>query len=69
MQTALPKLIGPEQSCSVEGRTIQDSLHLVRTIIENVNGNSVLINLGQSKTFDRVDLSFSVVVFRVKFLR
>ena len=34
LQTVLPSLICPEQTCAVKGRTIQDNLHLVRTIIE-----------------------------------
>ena len=45
-QTVLPCLICPEQTCAVKGRTIQDSLHLVRTIVEKVEGNAALINLG-----------------------
>ena len=42
----------------MKGRTIQDSLHLVRTIVEKVNGNAALINLDRSKAFDRVDHAF-----------
>ena len=42
----------------MKGRTIQDSLHLVRTIVEKVDGNAALINLDQSKAFDRVDHAF-----------
>ena len=34
LQTVLPSLICPEQTCAVQGRTIQDSLHLVRTIVK-----------------------------------
>ncbi len=39
----------------MKGRTIQDSLHLVRTIGETVDGNAALI---KSKAFDRVDHAF-----------
>ena len=39
-------------------RTIQDSLHLVRMIVEKVNGNAALINLDKSKAFDRVYYGF-----------
>ena len=65
--TALPSLINP-----VKGRTIQNSFYLVHTIIEKVNSNVALINLGQSKPFDRVDHSFleavlSAAGFRVHF--
>ena len=58
LQTVLPSLICPEQTCAVKGRTIQNSLHLVRTIVEKVNGNAALINLDQSKAFDRGDHAF-----------
>ena len=58
LQSALPSLISPEQSCAVKGRTIQDSLHLIRTIIDKVDNKAALINLDQSKAFDRVDHSF-----------
>ena len=51
LQTVLPSLICPEQTCAVKGRTIQDSLHLVRMIVEKVDGNAALINLDQSKAF------------------
>ena len=42
----------------MKGRTIQDNLHLVRTIVEKVDGNAAQINLDQSKAFDRVDHCF-----------
>ena len=72
LQTVLPSLICPEQTCAVKGRTIQNSLHLVRTIVEKVDGNATLINLDQSKAFDRVDHAFleavlSVAGFRLHF--
>ena len=53
LQTVMPSLICPEQTCAVK-----DSLHLVRTIVEKVDGNASLINLDQSKAFDRVDHAF-----------
>ena len=45
LQTVLPSLICPEQTCAVKGRTIQDSLHCVGTIAEKVDRNTALINL------------------------
>ena len=56
----------------MKGRTIQDSLHLVHTIVEKVDRNAALINLDQSKAFDRVDHAFleavlSAASFRVDF--
>ena len=65
LQTVLPSLICPEQTCAVKGRTIQDSLHLVRTIIEKVDGNAALINLDQSKAVDWVDHAFLEAVSSV----
>ena len=58
LQAVLASLIGPEQTCAVKGRTIQDNLHLVRLIIEKVDSDAALINLDQSKAFDRVDHRF-----------
>ena len=58
LQVVLDKLIGPEQTCAVKGRSIQDNLHLVRTIIEKVDNGAALIKLDQSKAFDRVDHRF-----------
>ena len=60
MQTALPSLIYLEQTCAVKGRTIQDNLHMVRTIIEKVDRNAALIN-----AFDRIDHGFLEAVLSV----
>ena len=53
-------LIGPEQNYAVKGRSIQDNLHLVREILEGLKDDTeaMLINLDQSKAFDRVDHRF-----------
>ena len=68
LQTSLPSLICPEQTCVVKGRTIQDSLHLVRTIVEKVDENAALMNLDQFKVFDRVDCGFlEAVLFAAGF--
>ena len=72
LQTTMLNLICPEQTCAVKGRTIQDSLHMVFIIIEKINGHVALINLNQSKTFDRVDHGFleavlSAIGFRLHF--
>ena len=44
----------------MKGRSIQDNLHLVRQILEGIKDDSeaALINLDQSKAFDRVDHQF-----------
>ena len=46
----------------MKGRAIRDNLHTVRTIVEKVDGNAALINLDQSKAFDRIDHVFLKVV-------
>ena len=74
LQTAQPSLISFEQCCAVKSRTIQNSLHMVCMIIEKVDGNAALINLDQSKAFDKVDYGFleailSAASFRLHFRR
>lgn len=44
--------------CTVKIRTIQDNLHLVYTVIEEIDTEATLTNLNQSKSFDRDDYSF-----------
>ena len=51
LQTALLRLVGLEQCRTVKDRIHQDSFHLVRKIIEKVDGNAALTNLDQSKAF------------------
>ena len=64
LQLFISDLIGPEQSYAVKGRSIQDNLHLVRQILEGIEDDTeaALINLDQSKAFDRVDHRFLVAV-------
>ena len=49
---------------AVKGRSIQDSLHLIREILEGIEDDTeaALISLDQSKAFDRVDHRFLVTV-------
>ncbi len=52
-------VVGDSQTCAIPGRSI-DNLHLVRYIVERVGNKKpgfggALINLNQSKAFDRVD--------------
>ena len=65
LQTVLPSLTGPGQYCTVKSWTIQESFHLVRVIIEKVDGNNALIISDQSKAFVRVDPGFLKTVFFV----
>ena len=64
LQLVISDLISPEQSYAVEGRSIQDNLHLVRQILEGIKDDTeaALINLDQSKAFDRVDHRFLAAV-------
>lgn len=49
LQIVADKLIGPEQTCAVKGRTIQDNLHLLCTILNEVDDGTgtPLVNLDQ----------------------
>ena len=64
LQLVISDLIGPEQCYAVKGRSIQDNLHLVRQILEGIEDDTkaALINLDQSKAFNRVDHRFLVAV-------
>ena len=64
LQLVISDLIGPEQNYSLKGRSIQDKLHLVRQILEGKENDTeaALINLDQSKAFDRVDYRFLATV-------
>ena len=64
LQLVISDLIGPEQNYAVKGRSIRDNLHLVRQILEGIKDDTTaaLINLDQSKAFDRVDHRFLAVV-------
>ena len=65
LQTILPSLIGPKQCCTMKGRTIQNSLHLVWWITEKVDGNAAPINLDQSKALIGLTMDF----WRLSFLQ
>lgn len=57
----LPLVINEDQSCSVPGRTIFDTLSLLRDTLDHVNITNepgILVSLDQEKAFDRVDRSF-----------
>ena len=64
LEVVISDLIGPEQNYAMKGRSIQDNLHLVRQILEGIEDDTkaVLINLDQSKAFDRVDHRFLAAV-------
>ena len=57
LRTELPKIIHPDQTCSVKGRSIQDNCHYLRDIINDINSENnigILLSLDQEKAFDRV---------------
>ena len=56
MQFVIGDLIGPLQNYAVKGRSIQDNSHLVGKILKGLEDDTeaALINLDQSKAFDRV---------------
>ena len=64
LQLVISDLIGPEQNYAVKGRSIHDNLHLVHQILEGIKDDTeaALINLDQSKAFDRVDNWFLAAV-------
>ena len=64
LSLVISDLIGPEQNYAVKGRSIQNNLHLIREILEGIKDDdeAALINLDQSKAFDRVDHQFLVTV-------
>ena len=64
LQHVISDLIGPEQTYSVKGRSIQDNLHLIREVLEGIEDSTEAapISLDQSKAFDRVDHRFLTTV-------
>ena len=64
LQLVINDLIGPEQTYAVKGRSIQDNLHLIREVLEEIEDDTedALICLDQSKAFDRVDHRFLATV-------
>ena len=64
LQVVISNLIGPEQTYAVNGRSIQDNLHLIREVLEGIEDGTetALISLDQSKAFDRVDHRILAIV-------
>ena len=67
LQLVISDLIGPEQNYAVKERSIQDNLDLVREILKEIKDDdeAALINLDQSKAFDRVDHQFLTTVLEI----
>lgn len=49
----------------MKGRFIQDNIHMVHCIVEQVNNEAMLINLNQYKAFDRVDHRFVGIILKL----
>ena len=64
LQFVISDLMGPEQTYTVKGRSIQDNLHLIREVLEGIEDGTVavLISLDQSKAFHGVDHRFLTTV-------
>ena len=66
LKSVLPSLLNPDQTCNVPGRTIVDSLCLIRDSITYVNQKQIplaLIKIDQEKAFDCVNLAFLDSIF------
>ena len=65
VQIVISDVIRPEQNYAIKGRSIQDNLHLVHEVIEGLEDDTrvALINLDQSKAFDRVEHRVLEMVF------
>ena len=64
LQLVINDLIIPDQNYAVKEWAIEDNLHLVREILEGLEDGTeaTLINLDQSKAFDRVGHRFLATV-------
>ena len=77
LRIVIEDLVCPEQTYAIKGRKIHDNLHMIRQILEKLNEDdtgAALINLDQSKAFDRVDHRFLEAImkkagFKSDFLR
>ncbi len=61
LSLVLDKIVSPDQTCSVPGRSISSNLVMLRDMldyIERTDEPGILISLDQEKAFDRVDRSF-----------
>ena len=66
LSKVMSSIIGDHQTCAVPGRSIQDHLHLIRSIFSYVNAKDYrcgMVNLDQAKAFDRVSHHYYVSGF------
>ena len=67
LESVLDKVIHPDQTCGVPGRSIIDNGHLIRDLIDysnlkNING--VLLSIDQQKAFDRISHKYMLEVLK-----
>ena len=65
LKKVLPYIISEDQTCSVEGRSISDNIHLLRNVFDYVESKDIgLICLGldQLKAYDRVEYKWLMKV-------
>ena len=61
LSLVLEKIVTPDQTCSVPGRSISSNLVMLRDMLDYIDRTDepgILISLDQEKAFDRVDRSF-----------
>ena len=61
LKKVLPFIVHPDQTCSIEGRSIADNVHLLRNcfdFVEQKNLKCAFLNLDQAKAFDRVSITY-----------
>lgn len=61
LSLVLEKIVSPDQTCSVPGRSISSNLVMLRDMLDYIDRTGepgILISLDQEKAFDRVDCSF-----------
>ena len=61
LSLVLEKVVTPDQTCSVPGRSISSNLVILRDMldyIDRTNEPGIIISLDQEKAFDRVDCTF-----------
>ena len=65
LKKVLPYIVSDDQTCSVEGRSISDNIHLLRNVFDYAESKNIgVINLGldQMKAFDRVEYKWLMKV-------
>ena len=67
LSPVLGKIVTPDQTCSVPGRSISSNLVMPRDMldyIDRTNESGILISLDQEKAFDQVDRTFLMNLLR-----